>query len=31
VPFDPFGKTIPPLDEALELIATELAFWIGTR
>lgn len=30
-PFGPFGKTILPLNEALELIATEPAFWIGTR
>lgn len=30
-PFGPFGKPVLPLDEALELIATEPAFWIGTR
>ena len=31
VPFGPFGNTILPLKEALDLIATEPAFWIGTR
>ena len=30
-PFGPFGKTVLPLNNALELIATEPAFWIGTR
>jgi hypothetical protein len=29
-PFGPFGKTVLPLKEALELIAAEPAFWIGT-
>ncbi len=30
-PFGPFGKTVLPLNEALDLIATDPAFWIGTR
>ncbi len=30
-PFGPFGKTVLPLKEALELIASEPAFWIGIR
>ena len=30
-PFGPFGKTVLPLDEALQLIASEPAFWIGIR
>jgi hypothetical protein len=30
-PFGPFGKTVLPLKEALDLIASELAFWIGAR
>jgi hypothetical protein len=30
-PFGPFGKTVMPLDEALELIASEPAFWISIR
>jgi hypothetical protein len=30
-PFGPFGKTVLPLNEALDLIASEPAFWIGTR
>ena len=30
-PFGPFGKIVLPLKQALELIASEPAFWIGTR